>query len=237
MHKRKEVILEGVGSLKFGELSDVDTTHAVPEQSHTLAFTGRKWVAFADPVQQTDWFIDIKRVSPHVLTGKEHKVRKVVNSGTRLRSYIPETKNLIVVQDPDKRRYMLKKKGNNPGTLRIHSEFNPPGIIGLGVLSSTILLEIILRDRPDDFIEAIHVPCFKLKWPQTHDNKKVQIYILVKETHQVRFTPESIQRIQHQTEYRTINLDKIYLGLVSLNRFRFTPGELTLDQSTVIIKQ
>ena len=94
------------GSLKFGELSDVDTTYAVPEQIHTLAFTRRKWVAFANLVQQTGWFIDIKHVSPHVLTGKEHKVRKVVNSGTRQRSYIPETKNLIVVQDPDKLSYM-----------------------------------------------------------------------------------------------------------------------------------
>ncbi|MCU7887054.1 MAG: hypothetical protein KZQ59_01420, partial [Candidatus Thiodiazotropha sp. (ex Lucinoma aequizonata)] len=51
LYKRKEVSLEGVGSLTFAELSDVDVSQAVPKQVHTLAFTGSKWVAFADPVQ------------------------------------------------------------------------------------------------------------------------------------------------------------------------------------------
>ena len=41
---RKDVTLEGVGSLTFGELSDLDTSHAVPKKIHTLAFTGSKWV-------------------------------------------------------------------------------------------------------------------------------------------------------------------------------------------------
>ena len=83
------------GSLEFGELSDLDTSHAVPKRAHTLAFTGSKWVAFAVPVQQTGWLIDIKIVSPYVATGKGHTVRKVVNSGTRLCSYIPETKKTL----------------------------------------------------------------------------------------------------------------------------------------------
>ena len=66
VYKRKEVIHEWVGSLKFGELSDLDTSHAVPKRAHTLAFTGSEWVAFADPVQQTGWLIEIK-ISPRTL--------------------------------------------------------------------------------------------------------------------------------------------------------------------------
>ena len=50
---KKEVTREGVGSLKFCELSDLDTSHAVPKRAHTLAFTGSEWVAFPDPVKQT----------------------------------------------------------------------------------------------------------------------------------------------------------------------------------------
>ena len=73
---------EGIRSLKFEELSDVDISHAVPRRLHSLAFTGDKWVAFADPVQQTGWLIDLKIASLYVVTGKEHKLRKVVNSGT-----------------------------------------------------------------------------------------------------------------------------------------------------------
>ena len=42
VYKRKEVTLEGVGSQKFGELSDIDTSHAFPKRVHTLVFTGSK---------------------------------------------------------------------------------------------------------------------------------------------------------------------------------------------------
>ena len=35
-----------------------------------LAFTGSKWVAFADPVQQTGWLIEVKISSPLIVTGK-----------------------------------------------------------------------------------------------------------------------------------------------------------------------
>ena len=40
---------EGIKSLKFEELSDVDISHAVPRRLHSLVFTGDKWVASADP--------------------------------------------------------------------------------------------------------------------------------------------------------------------------------------------
>ena len=50
VYKRKKVTAkEGGGAQKLGELSDVDVSYAVPRRLHTLAFTGRKWMAFADP--------------------------------------------------------------------------------------------------------------------------------------------------------------------------------------------
>ena len=108
VYKRKTFTpSEGIRSLKFEELSDVDILHAAPRRLHSLAFTGDKWVAFADPVQQTGWFIDLKIASPYVVTGKEHKLRKVVNGGTRLCPFIPETRNIIVSKAPDQ-SYMLK---------------------------------------------------------------------------------------------------------------------------------
>ena len=219
-------------SLKFGELSDLDTSHAVPKRAHALAFTGSEWVAFADPVQQTGWLSDIKIISPHVAIGKRRKVRKVVNSGTRLCSYITETKNIIIEEAQDKCCYMLKTSNNTQGIFKMVSEFSPAGIIGLGLLTSTILLEIFLGDRPEDFVDVL--PGSKLKWPQTHANKRIGVHILVKKTHEVNFTLESIQ---HQTDYRTLNLVKILIGQVSLKRLRFTPGELTPDQAAVVIDQ
>ena len=40
---------EGIRSLRFKELSDVDVSQAVHRRLHNLAFTGDKWVTFADP--------------------------------------------------------------------------------------------------------------------------------------------------------------------------------------------
>ena len=81
VYKRKKFTpSEGIRSLKFEEFSDVDISYAVPRRLHSLTFTGDKWVAFEDLVQKTDWFIDLKIASPYVVTGKEHKLRKVVNS-------------------------------------------------------------------------------------------------------------------------------------------------------------
>ena len=130
------------------------------------------------PLQQTGWLIDIKIISPHVVTGKEHKIRKVVNSGTRLCSYIPETKNIVIEEAQDKLSYILKTSNSRQGTLKMVSEFSPAGIIGLGLASSTILLDIFLGDRPDDFVDVL--PGFKLKWPQKHANEKIGVRILVK---------------------------------------------------------
>ena len=87
--KEKNVTQEGNGSLKFEELSDVDVSYAVRKRLHTLAFTGGKWFAFADPVPQ-GWHIDVKILPRYVVTGKQHKVWKIVNSGTWLCSYIPQ---------------------------------------------------------------------------------------------------------------------------------------------------
>ena len=106
--KEKEVHpSEGIGSIKFEKLSDVDISHAVPRRLHSLAYTGSKCVAFADPLQQIGWLIDLKISSPFVATGKKHELRKVVNSGTRLCSYIPETRNIVVSEAPGQ-SYVLK---------------------------------------------------------------------------------------------------------------------------------
>ena len=56
------------------------------------------------------------------------------------------------------------KTGNGKrGSLKMVSEFPSAGIIGLQLLVSTIFLEIVLGERPDDFVNVL--PGLKLKWP------------------------------------------------------------------------
>ena len=97
---------------------------------------------------------------------------------------------------------------------------------------STILLEIVLGDGPDDFVDVL--PGFKLKWPQKYANQGVRIHIIVKETPQALF---ALADIQGEADFHLLNLDKLSIGPVFLLRLRFTPGELSFDQTAVIIGQ
>ena len=232
VYKRRKVHpSEGIGSLKFEELSDVDISHAVPRRLHSLAYTGSKWLAFAGPLQQIGWLIDLKISSPFVATGKNHKLQKVVNSGSQLCSYIPETRNIVVSEAPGQ-SYVLKTGNDKQGSLKMVSEFTPVGIIGLGLSVSTILLEIVLGDRPDDFVDVL--PGLKLKCPQKHANQRVGIHVIVQETPRVQFT---LRDIRHEADFSLLNLDKLFIGPVSLKRLRFTPSKLSSDLSAVIIGQ
>ena len=115
--------------------------------------------------QEPGYLGDLCEPRPYVVTGWEHKVRKVMNSGTRLCSYVPETKKVVVSE-----RYTLKTSNGQPGILKMVSEFAPVGITGVGLPTSTILLELVLGDRPGGFIDVL--PGFTLKWTQAHVNKE-----------------------------------------------------------------
>ena len=47
----------------------------------------------------------------------------------------------------------------------------------------------------------------------------------------------TLQDIQYEANYRMLDLDRLFIGPVSLKRFRFSPGELSFDQTAVIIGQ
>ena len=112
-----------------------------------------------------------------------------------------------------------------------HLSAVPAGIIGVGLPTSTILLELVLGDRPDDFVDVL--PGFTLKWTQAHDGREVEAYISVQEPPQVRFT---LQGIGYQADYRLLDISKIHVGpAVELKRLRFTPLDLSSDQSSVAL--
>ena len=40
--------------------------------------------------------------------------------------------------------------------------------------------------------------------------------------------------IQGEADFHLLNLDKLFIGPVSFKRLRFTPGELSFDQTVII---
>ena len=43
--------------------------------------------------------------------------------------------------------------------------------------------------------------------------------------------------IQDEADFHLLNLDKLFIGPVSLKRLQFTPGGLSFDQTAVVIGQ
>ena len=115
------------------------------------------------------------------------------------------------------------------------SEFPPAGIIGLGLSVSTILLQIVLGDKPDAFVDVL--PGVKLKWPQKHENQRVGIRLIVQYTPRMQSTLEGIQHEADCSLFNLFNLDRLNMAPVSLKRLRFTPIELSDDQTEPIIDQ
>ena len=72
----------------------------------------------------------------------------------------------------------------------------------MGLSVSTILLEIVLGDGPDNFVDVL--PGFKLKWPQKYTNQGVRIRIIVQQTPQVLFT---LADILGEADFHLLNLE------------------------------
>ena len=47
----------------------------------------------------------------------------------------------------------------------------------------------------------------------------------------------TFEDIQGEADFHLLNLDKLFIGPVSLKRLRVTPGELSFDQTAVMIGQ
>lgn len=81
-------------------------------------------------------------------------MRKKTDIGIRLCAYIPKTKNAVFAETKDKLDKMLKSSNNRQAILKMVSEFSPGWIIGLELSLSFILLQLFIKDRPDDFLAS-----------------------------------------------------------------------------------
>ena len=167
VYKRVEVPApQQSAPLKFGDLNDVTVTSLVANRDYKLHYTGTEWKPAIDTINALGgWDLDIKLVHPYLSLGAAHAVKKIKNRGQLLATYAPGRKNNIIVENHPMHGYVLGTKGARSGTLTLISEFGSR----LVVLGSTIFIEAVLGDRPDDFVPLIDG--LKLKWlrrPQTN---------------------------------------------------------------------
>ena len=142
VYKRTQITQEGIGSLKFGALDDVDVSYAFENRVLTFVYANMKWVAFCGP-PLTDGMGNCREDQLSVRHNWAVKQDSIVNSWTSLCFYIPETKNIVLSED-----YTVKMNKSWHGILKMVSEFSPQGIIGLGLPKSTIFSRYVSETLP-----------------------------------------------------------------------------------------
>ena len=155
--------------------------------------------------------IDIQISSPYVALGQHQKVPKVTNSSTRLCSYIPETKNVVISGE-----YTLKTSNSREGIIKMVSEFSPAGIIGAAESSRPTTSSKFCRASSSS--GPAHCMRKKNLGPSSEFRRDLWCTL-------------PCGGIQHEAEHRFLNISKIHVGPVELKRLKFTPADLISDQA------
>ena len=186
--------------LKFGDLNDVTVTSLVANRDYRLHYTGTAWKPAIDTINALGgWDLDIKLVHPY-LSLTAHTVKKIKNKGRLLAAYVPGRRNTIIVEDHPVHGYVLGTKGARSGTLTLLEGFGSL----LVVPGSTIFIEAVLGQRPDDFVPLIDG--LKLKWISKASDQLVHIYIRTPFERGVPIVNFSLEGVTHQTAKGVVSL-------------------------------
>ena len=199
-------------------------------RDYKLHYTGTEWKPAIDTINALGgWDLDIKLVHPYLSLGKAHAVRKIKNKGQLLATYVPRRNNTIIVEDHPLHGYVLGTKGARSGTLTLTTEFSTR----LVVPGSTIFIEAVLGDRPDDFVPLING--VKLKWVTKASNQLVHIYIRIPNEPGLPIVNFSLKGVTHQFEQGVLPLATLHLGPIKLRRLYYSAHSLTTSYLKTLI--
>ena len=222
VYKRVEVPAQSAPP-NFGDLNDVTMPSLVANRYYKLHYTGTEWKPAIDTINSLGgWDLDIKLAHPYLSLGAAHAVKKIKNRGQLLATYVPGRKKNIIVENHPIHGYVLGTKGGRSGILTLISGFGSR-LVWLG---STIFIEAVLGDRPDDF-----VPLFdglKLKWLPKASDQLVHIYIRMPNESGVPIVNFSLKGVTHKFEPGgSPPLATLHLGPIKLRRLYYSIHTLT----------
>ena len=223
-YKRKEISANGDGGgggpQTFGELSDVNLEAAVSNKPYQFVLTDNsEWIPYLDPVTTNGgWDLDLKIEQPYIHIGKNHEFRKIQNSGKLLAAY--HSKKDLIVKNTDF-GYVIAKRGSRGGTLRLNKQFD----FGQPTPASTFIIDIVLGDVPDDFVDVIKG--LKIRWSQEDANSALRIFIRMPLNDQeIPLLIGSLQNISNEVKKDLLSYDFIHIGPIQFQRLRYTTLDL-----------
>ena len=158
---------------KLEELSNVEFQDVEPNQSYQLVKNSiGSWFL----MKNINWIIDVSVTPKSLFVGKQNRLKKIMNNGTALISYIPNRKNSIYIFEQENNYYIKRNNdvdNSTPVFLTALQEFeNEKFEIND---NSTIVMEIHLLSAPNDFVQLL--PGVIIKWTETDENKSCFIFL------------------------------------------------------------
>ena len=175
-------------------------------------------------IESPKWIIDITITPTSVMSGKSNGLKKIMNNGSALISYVPSRKKGVVVTNKLNDGYYLIRNNETdlsiPVFLSMALEF-PDEKFKISKVSSTTVIEVFLWEPPIDFIEIL--PGLSLKWTSQAALKLCGILL-------VNGVPQaSLPGVEFQAS-DTINLKKIlFSDKLYFRKLSYTDRTLSED--------
>ena len=153
-------------------------------------------------IDKPNWIIDIQITPTSVMSGKTDSLKKVINNGSALLSYVPSKKKSVLISEVNDSYYLTRNNevlSSIPVFLSMVAEF-PDSKFKVNRESSTTIIEVFLKNPPEDHIEIL--PGLSIKWTSEASQKVCGILLTNGE-------PQSSIPGVEFTASNTINLKKI----------------------------
>ena len=158
---------------KLEELSDVDFKDAEINVKYNLIKNNKgKWFL----MKPINWVINLSVTPQNIFVGKQHRLKKIMNNGSALVSYVSNKRQSIFIQEKDNDYYLKRSEDiadNIPVFLQILDEFNEAKL--KVSRNSTIVIELYLQNAPTEAITIL--PGVKINWNAAQANKNCVIFI------------------------------------------------------------
>ena len=145
----------------FENLNNVDFNDAKIHTHYSLVKNAAGvWIL----VERPNWIIDIRITPTSVLSGRSNGLKKIMNNGSALLSYVPSKNKGVVIIEQDDDYYLSRNNevGSNISVfLTMTAEF-PDEKFKINKESSTAVIEVFLLNPPEDFVQVL--PGLSLKW-------------------------------------------------------------------------
>ena len=123
-------------------------------------------------IDTPNWIIDIQIIPMSLMSGKSNRLKKIMNRGSALISYVPSKNKSVLISEFDDSYYLTRNdevESAIPVFLSMISDF-PDQKFKVSKEFSTTIIDLFLLNPPEDFVQIL--PGFSIKWASEAAQKR-----------------------------------------------------------------